>query len=136
MNRQSTKNEDKLIPIPPQSVVRLARSDRATRSWREEIGRVFRIGYYSRMDGLDCIWLVNDDGKYEQTLDHEFLYRYFDVLHFAKDTNWYGHKRPRIPPIRPADLKVSKVKKGTGGVPQVPHLGPGKARTPKAAQKS
>jgi hypothetical protein len=68
------------------------------------------------MDGLDCIWLVNDQGEYEQTLDHEFLYRYFDIIQFAKHTNWHGHKRPRIPPIRPADLavKASKPRARTG----------------------
>jgi len=63
------------------------------------------------MDGLDCIWLVNDEGEYEQTLDHKFLYRYFDVIYLAKDTNWYGHKRPKIPAVRPADLAVSNTKK-------------------------
>ena len=108
---QAPRITTNLMPIPPQSVARLVRYDRRTRPWREEIGRVFRIGYYSRMDGLDCIWLVNDEGEYEQTLDHECLYRFFDVIHFAKDTNWYGHKRSLIPAIRPADLAVSKTKK-------------------------
>jgi hypothetical protein len=95
----------KMVPIPPQSVVRLAHADRRTPAWRKDTGRIFRVGYYSRNDGLDCIWLVNDDGRYEQTTDHEFLYRYFDVIHFAKDTNWYGRRRPRLSGIRPADSK-------------------------------
>ena len=95
----------KVIPIPPQSVVRLVASDKSTPSWKNEIGRVFRIGYYSPNDGLDCIWLVNDDGKYEQTTDHEFLYRYFDVIHAAGETNWYGRRRPQIPAIRRADAR-------------------------------
>lgn len=82
--------------------------DRGTRRLRSQIGRVFRVGYYSRQDGLDCIWLVNDEGRYEQAVDHEFLYRFYDVIHFAKHTNWYGHRRPRIPPIRPADAKKKK----------------------------
>jgi hypothetical protein len=103
MKRKTNQDAAKPVPIPPQSVVRLARSNRSTPAWRKELGRVFRIGYYSRMDGLDCIWLVNDEGKYEQTTDHEFLYRYFDVIHFAKDTNWYGRRRPILPPFRRAD---------------------------------
>jgi hypothetical protein len=96
---------DKTVPIPPQSVVRWADADRRPPGWHKDVGRIFRVGYYCRNDGLDCIWLVNDEGKYEQTIDHEFLYRYFDVIHFAKDTNWYGRRRPRIPRIRPADSK-------------------------------
>jgi hypothetical protein len=59
--------------IPPRSQVRLIRSDRHTPSWRKDIGRQFRVGYYSRKDGLDCIWLVNESGKYEQTTDRGFL---------------------------------------------------------------
>jgi hypothetical protein len=46
---------------------------------------------------------VNEEGKYEQATDHEFLYRYFDVIHFADHTNWYGLRRPKVPPIRRAD---------------------------------
>jgi hypothetical protein len=102
---------DKMIPIPPQSVVRLADSDRWAPEWKRDLGRIFRIGYYSYKDGLDCIWLVNEDGEYEQTTDHKFLYRYFDVIHFAKDTNWYGRRRPRIMPIRSADLMRVKSRK-------------------------
>jgi hypothetical protein len=102
---------EKMVPIPPQSVVRLAGVNRRTPGWRKEIGRIFRIGYYSHNDGLDCIWLVNDDGKYEQTTDHKFLYRCFDIIHSAKDTNWYGRRRSRITPIRSADLKRVKPRK-------------------------
>src|SRR6266849_7716144 len=59
------------LPVPPRSIVRAKTSP--SRSWRKNVGRRFRIGYYSRMDGLDCIWLVNEEGKYEQTIDHDFL---------------------------------------------------------------
>ena len=91
------------MPIPPLLVVRLGRSDGRTPNWRKQIGRVFRVGYYSPQDWLDCIWLVNDEGIYEQTTDHEFLYKYFDVIHLAEHANWYGRRRPQIPPIRRAD---------------------------------
>jgi hypothetical protein len=87
------------IPIPPLSVVRLARADRHTPGWKKDVGRVFRIGYYSQNDGLDCVWLVNDEGTYEQTTDHDYLYRYYDVITFGKTKNWFGRGRPLIPPI-------------------------------------
>jgi hypothetical protein len=95
-------------PIPPLSVVRAAHGK--NRFLRKEGGRVFRVGYYSRKDGLDCIWLVNDEGLYEQTVDHEFLYRYFDIIYFAEHTNWYGRRQPKIQPIVRAKGSVSKVR--------------------------
>lgn len=115
MKPESSRPRRKVEPIPPQSVVRLACADKYTPDWRKEVGRVFRIGYYGPNDGLDCVWLVNDNGEYEQTTDHEFLYRYFDVIHFAQDKNLYGRRRPRIPPIRPAD----RCKFQAGGRPSV-----------------
>ena len=63
--------------IPPRSVFRLARCDLRTKGWKADVGRVFRIGYYSRQDGLDTIWLVDELGKYEQTTDRDFLLKYF-----------------------------------------------------------
>jgi hypothetical protein len=103
LKRNETKGLDRPTPIAPQSVVRLAYADSRTPSWRRQIGRVFRIGYYSAKDGLDVISLVNEKGEYEQITDHEFLYRYFDVIYFARDTNWYGRRRSLLPPIRRAD---------------------------------
>ncbi len=96
------RGETRLVPIPPLSVVRVACKGGSS-SLRKDNGRVFRVGYYSKTDGLDCVWLVNDEGHYEQTVDHEFLYRHFDVIHFADHSNWYGRRRPKIPPIRRAD---------------------------------
>ena len=76
--------------IPPRSRVRLLRADRHTPGWRKDIGRQFRIGYYSRKDGLDCIWLVNESGKYEQTTDREFLLKYFRIERLSDEKNLYG----------------------------------------------
>jgi hypothetical protein len=89
-------------PIPPLSVVRLAFADVRTPRWLNQVGKVFRVGYYSQQDGLDCVWLVNDDGKYEQATDHKFLYRYFDIIHRSGETSLHGRRRPKIPPIRRA----------------------------------
>jgi hypothetical protein len=116
MKRSLNRRKASVSPIPPQSVVRLACTDKHTPKWREDLGRVFRIGYYGPNDGLDCRWLVNDKGEYEQTTDHKFLYRYFDVIHFARDKNFYGRRRPQISPIRPADLcETQKRRKPTRG---------------------
>jgi hypothetical protein len=79
--------------IPPKTLVRLSRYDDATPQWRRQIGREFRVGYYSSKDGLDCIWLVNDAGEYEQTIDRKTLLMYFDLLKFAHETDLFGERR-------------------------------------------
>jgi hypothetical protein len=86
--------------IPPRSRVRLIKADTQTPSWKKDIGRQFRVGYYSRKDGLDCIWLVNENGEYEQTTDREFLLKYFDVEHLSAERNFYGRGKRRLRKIR------------------------------------
>jgi hypothetical protein len=92
----------KKIPkiIPPRSRVRLIKAARQTPSWKKAIGRQFRVGYYSRKDGLDCIWLVNENGAYEQTTDRAFLLKYFDVEHLSQEKNFYGRGKRRLRKIR------------------------------------
>jgi HEAT repeats len=81
--------------IPPRSRVRLLRTDNRTPEWKRDIGRRFRVGYYSRKDGLDCIWLVNEDGEYEQTTDRKFLLKYFEIEYLSQEKNLFGRGRPR-----------------------------------------
>jgi hypothetical protein len=92
----------KRIPriIPPRSRVRLIRADRATRDWQTEIGRQFRVGYYRRQDGLDCIWLVNEKGEYEQTTDREGLLRYFAIERLTDERDYYGVHKRQLGPLR------------------------------------
>jgi len=52
------------------------------------------------MDGLDCIWLVNNDGKYEQTLDHAYLYKFFEIEKVSKERSFYGRNRPQFEPMK------------------------------------
>jgi hypothetical protein len=84
-------------PIPPGTVVRVKGSH--AKKWKGDGNQCFRVGYYSRKDGLDCIWLVNDDGKYQQTVDHEFLYKFFKIEILSKERSLYGKNRPRLGPI-------------------------------------
>jgi hypothetical protein len=71
----------RLLPkvITPRSLLRLVKADQHTRSWHKDVGRRFRVGYYSSKDGLNCIWLVNENGEYEQTTDREFLLKYSET---------------------------------------------------------
>jgi len=85
--------------IRPLSVVRLMRADSHTPRWRDQIGRTFRIGYYSRQDGTDCVWLVNDAGEYEQTVDQGRLNDFFDLVRRSNERSLFGRNRPPIPPL-------------------------------------
>jgi len=88
----------KAIPkvIPPRSRVRLVKADRYTPAWRKDVGRQFRVGYYSPKDGLDCIWLVNESGKYEQATDRDFLLKYFEIERLSDEKNFYGTGKRRL----------------------------------------
>ena len=57
-------------------------------------------GYYGWKDGLDRIWLVNEEGKYEQTIDHDFLQKYFEIETVSKERSLYGRNRPQFEPMK------------------------------------
>jgi len=67
---------------------------------------VFRIGYYSKMDGLDCIWLVDERGKVDQTLDHDYLNKFFDILYVSKERSLYGRGRPFFGRLKRSELRA------------------------------
>ena len=85
--------------IPPGSRYKLVASDEATPLWQNDIGRVFRIGYYSRQDGTDCIWLVNEKGHYEQTTTRAYLLKYFEPVEISSETEIYGDARAPFEPL-------------------------------------
>jgi hypothetical protein len=97
----------KRIPriIPPRSRVRLVRGDKTTPRWRREIGRQFRVGYYSRQDGLECIWLVNEKGEYEQTTDRHGLLRYFAIEKLTDERDYYGMHKRKLGPLRRKEVR-------------------------------
>jgi hypothetical protein len=89
-------------PIPPKSVVRLVASPKPSPRWKKNVGAIFRVGYYSRKDGLDCVWLVNESGEYQETVDHDYLSKYFDVIQISDEKNLYGMRKPPIGPVKRA----------------------------------
>ena len=61
-------------PIPPRSIVRLKNLWTHAQRQGHKKGEIRIIGYYSKHDGLDCVWLANAfTGAYEWTTDHEWL---------------------------------------------------------------
>ena len=92
-----SKSDPFSSPIRPGKVVRL--KSLPAKNWKGNIGQRFRIGYYSRRNRLDCIWLVNDFGEYEQTVDHEYLYKFFEMETVTKERSLYGKNRPPFGPL-------------------------------------
>lgn len=94
------------IPIPPLSLVEIIKADRKTPAWKNQIGIQYRIGYYSPNDGLDVIWLVDDEGRYGETTDHEFLFKYFKIIRLSRETDFFGIRRRRMAPLKKAVPKI------------------------------
>lgn len=90
---------DPRAAVNPGTVVRLSHADESTPDWKADLGRLFMVGFYSSKDGIDCVWLVNDRGQYEQTTDREGLLRYFTIVKPSVVTDFYGRdsKLPRWP---------------------------------------
>ena len=88
--------------IPPRSVVKLLAN------WNEDRGRIFRIGYYSKQDGLDCVWLVNEAGEYEQATDQQSIRDDFELLHLSDETDMYGVERDILGPTTTEALLAAK----------------------------
>jgi len=84
--------------IPPLSVVQLIRVTEEEPAWSGHLGRIFRIGYYNPQDGLDCVWLVDDLGKYRETVDQEMIKTHFKVLESSNETDLFGVGKPVIGP--------------------------------------
>ena len=82
--------------IPPLSVVQVARVTADEPDWKGYEGRVFRIGYYRKNDGLDCVWLVDDDGEYGEAVDQAMIKTHFTVLATSNETDLFGVDRPEI----------------------------------------
>ena len=82
--------------IPPLSLVRIIKVISKQTGWKNHLGRSFRIGYYRRTDGLDCVWLVNESGEYCETVDQEMIKTHFEVLRRSDEGDIYGDNRPPL----------------------------------------
>jgi hypothetical protein len=87
-------------PIPPRSLVKLVKADESCPNWKSIIGCVFRIGYYSKQDGFDFIPLVDDEGNYSRSTDHDYLNRYFEVVEVSDETDFHGVERDTLKPLK------------------------------------
>jgi hypothetical protein len=59
-------------------------------------GPSFRAAYYRWRDRFDRIRVVNDAGKYLQTMDHRFLRKHFAVESKCREASVYGRNRAKL----------------------------------------
>lgn len=83
-------------PIPPRSIVKIKKLWPYARKHGFERGDVRRIGYYCPQDGLDVVWLVDANGEYNWTVDHDWLYDKFDVIEYSDENDLFGENRPKL----------------------------------------
>ena len=84
-------------PISPRTMIAVREDNPGPhRSLR---GMVLRVGYYSKQDGTNVIWLVYPDGKYVERTDHRLLNRHFTVISASEETDLFGVDRPQIEPL-------------------------------------
>jgi hypothetical protein len=86
--------------VPPLSVVQVIKVTANEPDWEGYKGRVFRIGYYRKKDGLDCVWLVDDEGNYTETVDQEMIRTHFMILQLSDESDLFGVDRSVIGPRR------------------------------------
>lgn len=85
------------FPIPPKSELELVKLWPHAREYGHKVGEHWRVGYYSRQDGLEVIWLVNDAGEYVWTIDRAFLAKKFRITRLSEETDYFGEERARLP---------------------------------------
>jgi hypothetical protein len=75
--------------IPPLSLVK------AEGAAIEVFGsETFRVGYYGRQDGLNCVRLVNSKGIYEHWTDQSVVRDNFKLIKLSDETDTFGDNRP------------------------------------------
>jgi len=82
--------------LPPGTVLELIKLWPNARKQGHEKGEIWRIGYYSKQDGLDIIWLVDANGEYNWTVDREFVEEKFKLIDVSKERSLYGNNRPPL----------------------------------------
>jgi hypothetical protein len=85
--------------IPPLSEVKVIKVAEDQPDWAGQEGRLFRVGYYRKRDGLDHVWLVDDEGNYCKTVDQEMIKTHFEVVNTSTVTDLFGVNSPVIQAI-------------------------------------
>jgi hypothetical protein len=89
-------------PISPRSVIAVREDNPGPH--RSLLGLILRVGYYSKQDGTNVVWLVSPDGEYRQTTSQAYINRHFRIVHEDQHPDLYGDERPILQPLTDAEL--------------------------------
>ena len=95
-----------MISYPPLTVLRLKKLWPHARKQGHEKGEVWRVGYYSKKDGLKCIWLVDKKGEYSWTAEAHWLDEKFEIVGRSKEKSYFGNSRSLIGRLAAAEMKM------------------------------
>jgi hypothetical protein len=101
------KKHSKARPIAPRSVIAVRESNPGPH--RTLLGQLLRVGYYSKQDGLNVIWLVYEDGQYGETTSHQYLNRHFRVIVDSGETDFFGDSRPKLLPLSEEEIAALEI---------------------------
>jgi hypothetical protein len=76
--------------IPPFSEVKVIKGAEGQLDWAGQEGRLFRVGYYRKRDGLERVWLVDEEGNYCKAVDQEMIKTHFEVVTTSSVTDLFG----------------------------------------------
>jgi hypothetical protein len=100
----SPKKYYKGRPIPPRSVIMVRKDNPGPH--RSLLGIILRVGYYSKQDGTNVIWLVYPDGGYAEATTHALLNRHFTVLSVSENNDLFGVTQPEIQPLSAEEISA------------------------------
>jgi hypothetical protein len=86
------------IKYKPLTVLRLKKLWPHAKKQGRAIGHIYRVGSYSRQDGTEVIWLVDENGDYNWTADEEFVENHFEIIELSKERSVYGDNKPEMEP--------------------------------------
>jgi len=92
----------KTRPISPRSVITVRHDNPGPA--RSLLGLILRVGYYSKQDGTNVVWLVFPNGEYQQTTSQAYINRHFRILHEDEDPDLYGDARPILQPLTDEEM--------------------------------
>lgn len=110
--RRRTRSMDFL---PPLTLLQLKRalSLQNLKLIADQVGHYFRVGYYTPNDGLETIWIADEDGQYVGTIAQRRLRNYFRVVSISKENDYCGTRAVEPLPERQR-LEAARMRKMIG----------------------
>ena len=85
--------------VSPCSIVVLDKCPEGGVFWANKVGKYCRIGFYSKQDTVEIIWLVNQQGEYIETASQNDFLKYFSIVEDSQIEDYFGDSHDPLEPI-------------------------------------